>query len=121
MRIVRGDIIYIDLGQHAKSSVQSGMRPCVVVSNDKANRESKVINVCPLTSRQTKKNIPTHVAVAPEDVKGYLESTSTLLAEQITTVDKCRVISKVGHIEAESELMDKISQAVSRQLDGSLK
>lgn len=35
--IKRGDIIYVDLGQHPKSSVQSGVRPCIVVSNNRNN------------------------------------------------------------------------------------
>ena len=30
-QIERGDIVYVDLGQHSNSSIQSGFRPCVVV------------------------------------------------------------------------------------------
>ena len=32
-QIMRGDVIYVDLGQHPNSSIQSGIRPCVVISN----------------------------------------------------------------------------------------
>lgn len=62
-QIKRGDIIYVDLGQHPKSSVQSGVRPCVVV-----------------------------------------------------TIDRRKVISKVGHIEEESEVMKNINEAMQLQL-----
>ena len=48
MKIKRGDIIIADLGQH-ETSIQSGIRPCVVMSNNMANRHSPVITVVPLT------------------------------------------------------------------------
>ena len=61
VEIKRGDIIIVDLGQH-ETSVQSGIRPCVVMSNDMANRHSPVITVVPLTSKIRKKQyLPTHV------------------------------------------------------------
>lgn len=113
--IVRGDIIYCDLGQHPKSSVQSGMRPCVVVSNNKNNRYSSVLNVCPLTSKLDKKNIPIHVPVTPNDVQGYFRTNAVFLPEQIVTVDKRWIISKVGHIDGDSETMKRINRAMKRQ------
>ena len=115
-QIVRGDVIYVDLGQHPKSSVQSGMRPCVVVSNNRNNQYAKVLSECPCTARVSKKYVPTHVRIEPEEVKGYFEKTSVLLAEQIVTVDKRKVISKTGHIPEDSELMEKIDAAVRLQL-----
>lgn len=115
-QIVRGDVIYVDLGQHPKSSVQSGMRPCVVVSNNKNNQYAKVLSVCPCTARISKKYVPTHVRIEPEDVRGYFEKTSILLAEQIATVDKRKIISKVGHIPEGSVTMLQIEEAVQLQL-----
>lgn len=115
-QIVRGDVIYVDLGQHPNSSVQSGMRPCVVVSNNKNNQYAKVLSVCPCSARISKKFVPTHVQIKPEDVRGYFEKTSILLAEQIATVDKRKVISKAGHILEDSEAMMKIDAAVQLQL-----
>lgn len=50
MKIKRGDNIIADLGQH-ETSIQSGIRPCVVMSNDMANKHSLVITVVPLTSK----------------------------------------------------------------------
>ncbi len=115
-QIVRGDVIYVDLGQHPKSSVQSGMRPCVVVSNNRNNQYAKVLSVCPCTARISKKHVPTHVRIEPEEVRGYFEKTSVLLAEQIVTVDKRKVISKTGHIPEDSKIMEKIDAAVRLQL-----
>ena len=115
-QIIRGDVIYIDLGQHPKSSVQSGVRPCVVVSNNTNNKYAKVLCVCPCTGNISKNYIPTHVVIEPEDVKGYFEKTSLLLAEQITVVSKNKVISKVGHIPEDSDVMEQINNAIARQL-----
>ena len=65
-----GDVIYVNLGHHANCSIQSGMRPCVVLSNNKSNRYSTNLSVCPF-SGQLKDN-PVHVKVKPSDGEGYL-------------------------------------------------
>lgn len=69
MKIVRGNIIYVDLGQHSKkNSRQFGVRPCLVVSNPKSN----ILSVCPCTTQyEDKKPNPVHVKVTAKDVKGY--------------------------------------------------
>ena len=113
-QIKRGDIIYVDLGQHPKSSVQSGVRPCIVVSNNKNNRFANVLCVLPFSSKI--KEIPVHVIVSPGDVNGFFERKSDCLAEQIVTIDRRKVISKVGHIEEESEVMKSINEAMQLQL-----
>lgn len=115
-QIVRGDVIYVDLGQHPKISVQSGMRLCVLVSNNRNNQYAKVLSVCPCTARASEKYVPTHARIEPEEVKGYFEKTSVLLAEQIVTVDKRKAISKTGHIPEDSKVMEKIGAAVRLQL-----
>ena len=112
--IKRGDVIYVDLGQHANSSIQSGMRPCVVMSNNKSNRYSTNLCVCPFSGKL--KDNPVHVKVKPSDVQGYFLKESDCLAEQIVTIDKKQVVSKVGHIPEDSEIMQKINQAVCMQL-----
>lgn len=112
--IKRGDVIYVDLGQHANSSIQSGMRPCVVLSNNKSNRYSTNLCVCPFSGKL--KDNPVHVKVKPSDVQGYFLKESDCLAEQIVTIDKKQVVSKVGHILEDSEIMQKINQAVCMQL-----
>lgn len=113
--IMRGDIVYVNLGQHPKSSVQSGLRPCIVVSNDRNNKCSAVVNVCPFSSKQDKKFIPVHVQVTPEDVDGFLETVSVCMPEQIVTVDKSKIISKLGHIDCNTEVMKQLEKAIMQQ------
>lgn len=113
--IMRGDIVYVNLGQHPKSSVQSGVRPCIVVSNDRNNKCSTVVNVCPFSSKQDKRFIPVHVQVVPGDVDGFLETVSVCMPEQIVTVDKNKIISKTGHVDSSSEIMKQLEKAIMRQ------
>jgi mRNA interferase MazF len=63
-----------------------------------------------------KRYIPVHVKVQPSDVQGYLEKPSLLLVEQITTIDKRKIISKVGHVPETSEIMAQVDRAIARQL-----
>ena len=110
----RGDIVYIDLGQHPGSSIQSGLRPCLIVSNNRNNKFSTTINVLPFTARI--KDNPVHVVVHPKNVTGYFDRKSDCLAEQITTVDKKAVISKIGRIESDSKVMYEINNAIRLQV-----
>lgn len=114
LQIKRGDVIYVNLGQHPKSSVQSGYRPCIVVSNNKSNRFSTVYNVIPCTGR-IKENNPVHVKLMPSDVSGYLEKISDAMAEQIVTVDRVHVTGKVGFVPPDSEAIHLINQAIIKQ------
>ena len=69
MTIRRGDILWADLGMFPTTSVQGGVRPVIVVSNNKANTYSSVITVVPLTSRIYKKRyLPTHVFISKYDI-----------------------------------------------------
>ena len=50
----RGDIYYVDFGEK-DGSKQGGVRPALVVSNNKANKHSPVVTVVPLSARVWKK------------------------------------------------------------------
>ena len=97
--IKRGDIIMCDLGMR-EGSVQSGIRPCVVVSNDIGNAFSNVYIVVPLTTKH-KTNLPTHVEMAEN---------SLALCEQVTTVSEQQVFRKKGSIEIST--IKKIDEAL---------
>lgn len=54
-------ICYFNLGQAVKGdSTQKGIRPCIIVSNNTNNKYSPMLTVIPLTTRRTKKKLPTH-------------------------------------------------------------
>ena len=86
MTIRRGDILWADLGMFPTTSVQGGVRPVIVVSNNKANTYSSVITVVPLTSRIYKKRyLPTHVFISKYDMTGIRKG-SLALAEQVMSI-----------------------------------
>lgn len=91
-KIYRGDLFFANLNP-VKGSEQGGKRPVVILQNDVGNKFSPTVIVAAITSRTRKKvNMPTHV---PLD-NAALEKDSQVLLEQIRTLDKTRLIKKVG-------------------------
>ena len=74
--------------------VQYGVRPAIVISNDAANENSPAVTVIPLTSNRKKGQLPTHVFISNHG----LSRSSIALCEQIHTLDKSRMIKKLGQI-----------------------
>ena len=123
-RIVRGSVWFADLGLRTTSSlpptyVQSGRRPVLVISNDLNNRYGTILTVIPFTGSPKRLDMPTHVVVVPSDVRnGYQPSeiyASTLLCEQVTVLDKTRLVSYVGTI-VNSDLMTRVEAALLTQV-----
>ena len=108
--IKRGDIFYADLNQ-GKGSEQNGRRPVVILQNNKGNRHSTTTIAAMITSAP-KKSLPTHVLVKKED--SGLKEDSTVLLEQIQTLDKKRLVNKVGRLGRTA--MAQIEQAACRSL-----
>lgn len=109
----RGDIYYINFGRYTGTHEQGGIRPAVIVSNNKNNRNSPVVTVVPLSARIWKKsNLPTHVLIP--GMTG-LSKPSMALAEQVATVDKRCLQNRAGHVN-DSEVMKKITEALQIQI-----
>ena len=96
LEIARGTIVMVDLPK-GNNSVQGGVRPAVVISNNRGNKFSPVLIVVPLTSK-VKKFMPTHHTIEPSMING-LTKTSIALAEQIITIGKDTVRNIVGTLE----------------------
>ncbi len=111
----RGEIYYVDFGKNYNSYKQSGIRPAIIVSNNKANKNSPVITVIPLTARIWKKRyLPTHVLI-PQKVINGLDKESMALAEQVETLDKNLLIKKIGEI-VDDMVMEQITVALQIQI-----
>lgn len=107
----RGDIYLVDLGAHFGSE-QGGCRPVLVIQNNVGNLHSPTLIVAPITSRTNKKaNQPTHFALVGVE---NLTSPSMVLAEQILTIDKSRVIKYLGKVSEEQ--MQSINKAIKVSL-----
>lgn len=89
-----GDVFFADLS--GEGSLQTGLRPVIVVSNDTGNYFSSVVTVVPLTSKK-KKELPTHTTLHPNAING-LNKISVALAEQITTIPQDYLVRKIGFL-----------------------
>ena len=97
-RIRQGDIFIADLGDGV-GSVQRGIRPVLILQNDKGNVYSNTSIVIPITSKISKKDLPVHVKLNGNNLSGTgLLVESMLLMEQVRVVDKSQLRNKIGTV-----------------------
>ena len=108
-QIKRGEIYFADLSP-VVGSEQTGLRPVLILQNNSGNRHSPTTIVAAITSRKTKPNLPTHVRVSTDG----LPLESTVLLEQIKTIDKSRIDESVGRLDKDT--MGKVDYAVITSL-----
>lgn len=110
MQIKRGDLFYADLNP-SFGSEQGGIRPVLVVQNNIGNMHSPTVIVLPITSSK-KPILPVHTKV---DDNNLLTDGSIALAEQIRTIDKCRLRSYIGSLDAEA--MKRVNEIIKISLE----
>lgn len=113
------EIWFAELGNHYGTSVQSGNRPVLVITNDVSNRYSQTLTVIPLTSKMKKLELPTHVVLTKdhcEMLRAEQMEDSVLLIEQITTIDRSALYSRLCRVIS-AEKKQEIERAVARQFD----
>ena len=96
--IQRGDIYKADLAP-VVGSEQGGNRPVLIIQNNVGNRFSPTVIVAAITGYTKKRNQPTHVRLQGSSC-GLLRD-STVLLEQLRTLDKSRLHEYVGSVSAE--------------------
>lgn len=89
----RFEIWLAKLPKQDDSHITAGTRPVILISNA-ANLHSSVLTVIPVTSKVQKRQMPTHVYLAGCG----LSLPSLALAEQVTAIDKTRLIKKIGYV-----------------------
>ena len=115
----RYEIWFADLGDHYGTSVQSGNRPVLVISNDVGNQYSRTVTVIPMTTKLKRMDMPTHIILTEEDCCMFRPQTlqdSVLLAEQITTIAKSALCGRLCRVTSK-ERKHELEQAVAAQLD----
>ena len=103
--IKRGELYRANLCP-TTGSEQRGVRPVIILQNDVGNRHSPTTIVAALTSRIPKAHLPTHVAISSKK----LRQNSTVLLEQIRTIDKARLTEYIG--KADAQTMKDIDRAM---------
>lgn len=105
--IQRGDIYYAGLNP-VVGSEQGGIRPVLIIQNDTGNRHSPSTIVAAITAKVRKRPLPTHVYL-PKGTSG-LKRDSTILLEQIRTIDQVRLKDYIGY--ADKQVMEQVDKAL---------
>ena len=112
MEIKRGGILLANL-EPIQGSEQGGIRPVLVIQNNLSNKYSPVIIIAAITSRIFNKEFPTNVLITKGE--SGLKTDSTIMLNQMRTIDKNRVIKKLGFLD--NFIMHKVDLAIKISLD----
>ncbi|NCC55114.1 MAG: type II toxin-antitoxin system PemK/MazF family toxin [Erysipelotrichia bacterium] len=110
--IKRGDVYYCNLSP-VVGSEQGGIRPVVVVQNDKGNKYSNTVIIAPISKKMRKPPIPTHVIFSSD----HLNYVSMILLEQIRTIDKSRLEQWICTLDVKTMHEIDVALHVSLSLD----
>lgn len=112
MEVRRGDVFLVNL-EPVVGSEQGKTRPCLVIQNDEGNKFSPTIIIAPTTTKFFTKEFPTNVEITSEE--SGLDFNSTVLLNQLRTIDKLRLIKKLCHLNP--AIMYKVDLAIKASLD----
>jgi mRNA interferase MazF len=93
--VKRFDVYLVNLDPTIGSEIQK-TRPCLVISPDEINRNIRTLIIAPMTSAQ--KEYPTRVSCIFRKKQGQI------VLDQVRTVDKTRLIQKLGTIDSKAQL-----------------
>jgi mRNA interferase MazF len=107
----RGDVYLVNLDPTIGSEIKK-TRPAIIIQNNVGNQYSSVTIIAPITSGNDAV-YPVEVEIkAPE---GGLDNNSLALLNQIRTIDRSRLVKKLGQLNQDTML--KINKAILISLD----
>jgi mRNA interferase MazF len=107
----RGDVYLVNFDPTIGSEIQK-TRPALILQNDIGNEYSSITIVAAITSQFNEKLYPTEVLIkSPE---GGLEIDSAILLSQIRSIDKQRLIKRLGKLTART--MIQVDNAIQISL-----
>ena len=95
MVVNRFDVYLINLDPTVGSEIQK-TRPCLIISPDEMNRHIRTVIIAPMTTAG--KDYPTRISCKFKKKKGEI------VLDQIRTIDKTRLVKKLGSINSETQL-----------------
>ena len=112
LELRQGETVLVDLNP-ARGAEKRKTRPCLVIQNDIGNRFSPLTIVAVITSqKEIDKQYPTDVWTAKGE--GGLDYPGIIQCDQIRTIDKERVIKKIGSLD--SARMKEVDKAIKVSL-----
>lgn len=112
LEVERGDIVFANLDPVIGSEI-SKTRPVMIISNDLNNKYSNTVTVIPISTLKSNKIYPFEVLLNSNE--SGLKYDSIAKANQIRTIDKKRLLSKVTKIN--DNLITLIEQAICIHLN----
>lgn len=94
-RCRRGDLFFANLNP-VLGSEQGGIRPVLIVQNDRGNASSPTTIVAAVTSRIGGRPLPTHLLLPAQ--RYGLDKDSVVLLEQIRTIDRRRLKNRIARL-----------------------
>ena len=94
MVINRFDVFLVNLYPTVGSEIKK-TRPCLVISPDEMNRHIRTVIIAPMTTAG--KDYPTRVSCT------FKKKTGQIVLDQIRTIDRTRLIKKLGMIEPKTQ------------------
>ena len=107
----RGEIYLAALDQALGHEIKK-TRPALVIQNDVTNQYGMTTIVAAITSKVSSPPYPNEVLIQPATTG--LQVLSTVRLDQIRTVDRKRLIKRLG--KANEDVMRKVDQAISISL-----
>jgi len=95
MVVNRFNVYLVNLDPTVGSEIKK-TRPCLIISPDEMNRNIRTVIVAPMTSAS--KEYPTRVSCTFRKKQGQIA------LDQIRTLDKIRLIKKLGTIDSKAQL-----------------
>jgi mRNA interferase MazF len=102
----RGEIYYADLSP-VKGSEQDGIRPVLILQNEIGNAHSPTTIIAIISEKKSRHPLPTHVPISGSGLK----QVSTVKLEHIRTIDKSRLLNKIGCLSQQD--LRKVNVALS--------
>jgi len=107
----RGEIYLVNFDPTVGSEIQK-TRPAIILQNDISNQHSPITIVAALTSQFDTELYPTEVLINPPE--GGLTYPSVVLLNQIRSIDRKRLVKRLGIIS--EELMNSVNNAIQISL-----
>ena len=92
---IRGEIYLVNFDPTIGSEINK-TRPALIIQNDLANENSPVTIIAAITSKFDDRLYPTEVRIDPPE--GGLKTISVVLLNQSRTIDRQRLIRRIGAI-----------------------
>lgn len=108
---VRGEIYLVSSDPTLGAEIQKN-RPALILQNDVSNQHSPITIVAAIASKFDKKLYPTEILISTKE--GGLNIDSVALLNQIRSIDRQRLIKRLGRIKPET--IKKVDMALKISL-----